>query len=140
MPKLLVNIDVNDLAEAVAFYTAAFPLTPSRRFGQTAVELTGAEVPIYLLLKAPATPPFPEAATTRDYGRHWTPVHFDFVVEQLENAVERATGAGARTESAIERHPWGRMALMSDPFGHGFCLLELGPGGYDAIATPWGAP
>jgi len=140
MPNLLINIDVNDLAEAVAFYTAAFQLTPSRRFGRTAVELTGAEVPIYLLLRATATPTFPAATTARDYGRHWTPVHFDFVVVQLEDAVERATRAGARTESAIQSYPWGRMALMSDPFGNGFCLLELSPGGYDAIATPYGAP
>ena len=81
MPKLLVNIDVDDLAKAVAFYTLAFGLTPSRRFGDSAVELTGAEVPIFLLLKAPATPPFPEAVTARHYGRHWTPVHFDVVVE-----------------------------------------------------------
>ena len=50
--NLLVNIDVADLASAQAFYTAAFGLTPARRFGDAGLELIGAQVPIYLLRKA----------------------------------------------------------------------------------------
>jgi hypothetical protein len=30
--------------------------------------------------------------------------------------------------------PFGRLALFADPFGHGFCLVEFSPLGYDAIA------
>ena len=48
---LLVNIDVPDLAAAVAFYTAAFGLTVTRRLGPEAAELVGGPVPIYLLQK-----------------------------------------------------------------------------------------
>src|SRR5690606_14256459 len=47
--ELLINIDVPDLAAAEAFYTAAFELRPARRFGEDAVELLGANAPIYLL-------------------------------------------------------------------------------------------
>lgn len=50
--KLLINIDVPDLAAAEAFYTAAFGLRPARRLGGGVVELLGAEVPIYLLKKS----------------------------------------------------------------------------------------
>lgn len=135
MTKLLVNIDVDDLEKGVRFYTEAFSLRVGRRFGSDAVELLGAEVPVYLLVKAATTPPFDGALAPRDYGRHWTPVHIDMAVEDLEEAVARAERAGAKREGAICEHSWGRMALLSDPFGHGFCLLQFVGRGYDEITT-----
>ena len=30
---------------------------------------------------------------------------------------------------------WGKLALMADPFGHGFCLVQFLNRGYDEIAT-----
>ena len=137
MPKVSINIDVDDLDKGVAFYTAAVGLTPVRQLGDFAVELAGAQAPVFLLRKAPATPAFAGAAIVRDYARHWTPVHLDFLVEVLEGALARAMSAGARAESAIEAYPWGRMALLADPFGNGFCLIELDAAGYGAIATPY---
>ena len=58
MARLLVNVDVDDLEAATRFYTAALALQVGRRFGAEGVELVGAEAPIYLLVKAPGTPPF----------------------------------------------------------------------------------
>jgi len=138
MAKLLVNIDVPDLTAAVDFYTQAFALTVGRRFGKAAVELLGAEAPIYLLAKPAEKPPFPGAQVARSYQRHWTPVHFDFEVEDLDRAVATALAAGARLDgdAALSEHAWGRMALLSDPFGHGFCLLQLSAAGYDAMTAP----
>jgi len=137
--SLLVNIDVDDLEKAVRFYTAALDLRVGRRFGNDAIELLGAEAPLYLLKKAAGTPPFASNAREhvgpRDYGRHWTPVHLDFVVPQLEEALRRVEAAGATREGGISEHAWGRIALLADPFGHGLCLLELGARGYDAITT-----
>jgi predicted enzyme related to lactoylglutathione lyase len=137
MPNVSINIDVSDLEAAVAFYAAAVGLTPVRRLGDFAVELSGAQAPVFLLRKAPATPAFTGAAAGRDYARHWTPVHLDFLVEDVESALGRAVGAGARAESAVEAYPWGRMAVLADPFGNGFCLIELDAAGYGAIATPY---
>lgn len=137
MPKVSINIDVDDLENGVAFYAAAVGLTPVRRLGDFAVELSGAQAPVFLLQKAPATPAFSGAASVRDYARHWTPVHLDFLVEELEGALERAVRAGARAESAIETYPWGQMVLLADPFGNGFCLITLDVAGYGAIATPY---
>lgn len=37
-------------------------------------------------------------------------------------------------ESEIHFHAWGRIALLADPFGNGFCLLQFTAGGYDEIA------
>ena len=137
MLKLSINIDVDNLEKGVAFYTEAFGLTPLRRFGAEAVELGGAQAPVYILQKAPAAPPFPGAETRRDYARHWTPVHVDLVVNDLEHALARALKCGARAESELESYRWGRMVLMADPFGNGFCLIQLDAVGYEAMVTPY---
>ena len=138
MPQLIVNIDVDDLDRAVRFYTAALGLRVGRRFTGGGMELVGAEAPIYVLVAKAGTSPFRGATAVRDYARHWTPVHLDFAVDDLEGAVRRAEEAGAKVEVPIERHPWGRMAVLSDPFGNGFCLLQFEGRGYDEIATGYG--
>ena len=53
--KLLLNIDVPEIATAEAFYTGAFGLVPGRRFGADGLELLGLEAPLYLLAKAEGT-------------------------------------------------------------------------------------
>lgn len=137
MKGLLVNIDVDDLTEAARFYTEALGLTAGRRFGAAGVELLGAPAPIYLLAKPAGSPAFAGVKpAARDYHRHWTPVHLDIEVEDLDLAVSRAVSAGARLESGVDRRAWGRIATLSDPFGHGFCLLEFEGSGYDAVADP----
>ncbi len=135
MARLLVNVDVDDLEEAVRFYTSALGLRVGRRFTGGGIELLGAEAPIYMLVAAPGTAPFRGATVTRDYSRHWTPVHLDFSVDDIEAAVTRAVTAGARVEAPIEQHQYGRMAVLADPFGHGFCLLQFEGRGYDEIAA-----
>jgi hypothetical protein len=37
-------------------------------------------------------------------------------------------------EYDIEAKPYGRIAMFSDPFGNGFCLIEFLGLGYDEIA------
>lgn len=133
--RLLVNIDVDDLGRAIDFYCQAFGLRTSRRFGADGVELLGGTAPIYLLVKGAGSPAFPGAAQTRTYQRHWTPVHFDVVVDEVEAAVARASAAGAVLEQPVRTANWGKMALMADPFGNGFCLVQFLGRGYDEIAT-----
>jgi len=70
----------------------------------------------------------------RRYRRHWTPVHLDFVVAELEPAVSRAIEAGATIEGEIQTHNWGRIAHMADPFGHGICFIQFLGRGYDEIS------
>jgi predicted enzyme related to lactoylglutathione lyase len=131
--ELLINIDVPELESAIAFYTRAFGLRVGRRFGSDGVELLGAGSPIYLLVKAAGTTPAP-AAAVRDYARHWTPVHLDVVVTDLDAALQRARDAGAMLEQPVQERTWGRMANLADPFGHGICILQFTGRGYDAIA------
>jgi predicted enzyme related to lactoylglutathione lyase len=132
--ELLINIDVDDLNRATAFYCSAFDLSVGRRFGNLGVELRGATCPLYLLVKQAGTRPTPASGVKRGYGRHWTPVHLDLVVDDVEAAVARALSAGAMLEGEVVRHVWGSIAQMADPFGHGFCLLQFHGRGYDEIA------
>lgn len=137
--RALINIDVPDLEAGVRFYTTALPLRVGRRIGQSAIELLGGDAPIYLLEKAPGSFAFERRATgespeARSYVRHWTPVHLDLIVSDLAPAIERARAAGAAVEG-VSTHRWGKLALLADPFGHGFCLIQWLGRGYDEIAT-----
>ena len=132
---LLVNIDVPDLARAADFYVRGLGFTTARRFGPHAIELECGATRVYLLAKAAGSAAVPSSALRRDFDRHWTPVHFDVVVDDIEAALARARSAGASVETAIDSHAWGRIAGCADPFGNGFCLLQFSAAGYDAIAT-----
>jgi predicted enzyme related to lactoylglutathione lyase len=132
--QVLINVDVDNLDKATHFYETAFGLRVGRRFGADGVEMLGSSPPIYLLVKAAGTAVSSTATLRRSYGRHWTPVHLDFVVEEIESAVRQAVNAGGRLECAVATHKWGRLALMVDPFGHGFCFVQFLGRGYDEIA------
>lgn len=135
--QLLINIDVDDLQRAVTFYTGALDMRVTRYlFDGSVAELTGAACRIHLLEKPVGTLPSPDAVATRDYRRHWTPVHLDFVVEDIAVALARAVAAGAVLEGQIEAFIWGRQAVFSDPFGHGFCLIQFTGEGYAAVVCP----
>ena len=135
MPGLLINIDVPDLAAGERFYTRAIGLAVGRRLGDSITELTGCDAPVYLIEKPAGSAIGPEGGDRRRYGRHWTPVHADFTVADLCEAIARALAAGAVQEGETLDLPYGRQAMFADPFGNGFCLIEFNREGYDAIAT-----
>jgi predicted enzyme related to lactoylglutathione lyase len=135
---LLVNIDVPDLARAIAFYTDAFGLTLTRRLGPGAAELSGWPARLYLLQQPSGSRG--AGNDLRHYDRHWTPVHLDVVVEDIATTLSQAVAAGARAETAIRTEPWGRIASISDPFGHGLCLIQFLGRGYDEITGGTAGP
>jgi predicted enzyme related to lactoylglutathione lyase len=128
---LLLNIDVPNVETALRFYTTAFGLKVGRRFGADFVELLGWPAPVYLLTKAAGT--IGAGGDPRRYSRHWTPVHPDIVVDDVDAAVDRAVAAGAKLEAPARDAAYGRIAMLADPFGHGFCLLQFNERGYDAL-------
>ena len=109
-----------------------------RRFGHDFVELLGADVAIYLLEKPAGSAIGPAGGDTRRYARHWSPIHPDFLVADLDAAIANAIAAGAVQEGSTSEAPYGRLAMFADPFGHGFCLIEFNEQGYDALAAPSG--
>ena len=131
----IVNIDVPDLAAAEAFYRDGLGFSAGRRFGGV-VEMLGGPTALYLLEKAAGTAAVPGKPFCRDYARHWMPVHLDFVTEDADAAVARAVAAGAVLEQPLRDEVWGRIAMLADPFGNGFCLIQFTGRGYDEIALP----
>ena len=129
--SLLINIDVPDAETGTRFYTEAFGLRVGRRFGTDFVELLGWESAVYLLAKPAGT--VGAGGDRRRYERHWTPFHLDVVVDDVDAAVDRAVRAGAKLEAPAKDAPYGRIAMLADPFGHGFCLLQFSAKGYDAL-------
>jgi len=132
--SFIVNLDVPDLAAAETFYVAAFGLRIDRRLGPEAVELLGGPTPLYLLQNE-AGSAATEDGDVRDYERHWTPLHLDWVVDDIDAALARAVAAGATLEQSVRERRWGRIAVLADPFGHGFCLIQFSGEGYDALVT-----
>ncbi len=134
MQSVRICIDVPDLDRAVAFYGRAFDLRVGRRLGRHWVELLGGSFVLDLLAVREGTAPSPSLPEDkRDFSRHWTPVHLDLVVTDLDVAVERALAEGATLDREVQERPYGRMANLADPFGHGFCILEMNARGYDAL-------
>jgi len=128
---VLINIDVPDLAAAIAFYSEAFGLTVARRLGAHVAELEGSSARLYLLEAAAGS--VGAGHDLRRYDRHWTPVHLDVAVDDLDDALARAVRAGASAETEIRNETWGRIVQLADPFGHGFCLIQFLGRGYDEL-------
>ena len=99
------------------------------------MEMLGGSSPIYLLEKPRGSAASPATSQQRDYRRHWTPVHFDIVVDDISAAMDKAQRAGAKLEGALQTFNWGHLANFADPFGHGFCLIEFVGPGYDEISA-----
>src|SRR5215471_1235206 len=102
MKELRICIDVDDLNKGIEFYTRAIGLKAGRRLGDNWVELLGASSPIDLLANGAGSSPYASSPQLRDYRRHWTPVHIDLVVTNLDEAVRRARDAGATLEGDIQ--------------------------------------
>jgi predicted enzyme related to lactoylglutathione lyase len=49
-----------------------------------------------------------------------------------------AEAAGATVEKPVERHSYGKLAVLADPWGNGFCFVQFEGRGYDEIATGMG--
>ncbi|MCB9752106.1 MAG: VOC family protein [Myxococcales bacterium] len=123
MLKVSIVIDVSDLGTAVAFYQGALGCALERE-QPTHVTLRAAGVTIHLSEKPPGSKAASTCDATRSYARHWTPVHLDFDVDDLDARVALVEQRGGAVEDT-RRGDWGAAAFCVDPFGNGFCLLEL---------------
>jgi hypothetical protein len=113
----------------------ALGLRVGRRFADDGVELLGGSSPMHLLHKAAGSIAGPATKQARGYGRHWNPVHLDFVVPDLACRTGSCAGSRRHVEGAVREANRGRIATLADPFGHGFCLIEFLNRGYDEIAS-----
>ncbi|MBO0757741.1 MAG: glyoxalase [Bradyrhizobiaceae bacterium] len=119
-----ISIDVPNLVDAIRFYTSAFGFTESSAPIPGVAVLRAGNTNICLLEKRTGTRASIYTEETRRYERHWTPVHLDIHVDDLEVALARALDVGARKEQVFDNAEHGSAAFCSDPFGHGFCLIQ----------------
>jgi predicted enzyme related to lactoylglutathione lyase len=127
-------IEVTDLARGIEFYCSGIGLTLRRQLSRTWVELEGANLPIFLLADRAAMADLGTRTVPRSYERHWTPVHLDFIVPDMDEGVARLIALGASLDRDIKLCEYGRIANMADPFGNGFDLIEFSGSGYDAVS------
>ena len=123
MIKISVSIDVTDLKRADKFYIEALGCKKIRDQGSNMSVLATENCDIYLQEKGEGTNPIPSSDIVRDYKRHWTPVHIDFLAENVDEIVERVIHLGGLHEGG-ESGDWGSIAYCSDPFGNGFCVIN----------------
>lgn len=108
----------------MTFYSQALGFSEAARPIDGVLVMSNGSLDICLLEKAAGSSPAPGSSDKRGYDRHWTPVHLDFHVDHFAEAKERAVAAGALCEQVLESPKHGSVAFCSDPFGHGFCLIE----------------
>lgn len=123
MIKISVSIDVSNLKQAETFYIEALGCKKIRDQGSDMAVLSTENCDIYLQEKEAGTKPLVSSEVVRDYKRHWTPVHLDFLTENVDMVVEKILQLGGLHEGG-ESGDWGSIAYCADPFGNGFCVIN----------------
>ena len=121
--RMSVSLDCPTLEAGIAFYAAVFGYEVTGRPYPGLAALASGDQRLLLVERAEGSAPYPDAKVMRTYARHWTPVHLDFHVSGVEAVRDRALAAGARLEAWHEPPNRPPVGFMSDPFGHGFCLI-----------------
>ena len=123
MARVNLSIDVPDLDAGLAFYQGVFGFPEvARPFASMAI-LQAENLTICVHAKGEGTRPTLAEGPVRTYSRHWTPVHIDVHVEDLDATLARAVALGATLEQSFRGGPHSDVVVCADPFGNGFCLL-----------------
>jgi predicted enzyme related to lactoylglutathione lyase len=121
--KISVSIDVSNLKKAETFYVEALGCKKVRDQGSNMVVLSVENSDIYLQEKEPGTKPLVSSSVARDYERHWTPVHLDFICDNVDEILSKILKFGGLHEGG-ESGDWGSIVYCADPFGNGFCVIN----------------
>jgi predicted enzyme related to lactoylglutathione lyase len=124
MIAVSISIDVPDLALAVNFYTQALGCEIVREPQDRSAVVAADQTHIHLLVCEAATKPVSASDNiVRNYDRHWTPVHLDFLSNDVPELVSKIIEFGGQHEGG-EKADWGEIAHCVDPFGNGFCIIR----------------
>lgn len=122
MSQISIAMDVPSIDQAMAFYTEALGCSEKKRTKNSGIVSTG-NVDIYFLEKEGGTNPLLTGSDERSYERHWTPVHLDFLVDDVKGMAAKVIELGGTREGGDEAD-WGEIAYCADPFGNGFCIIK----------------
>ena len=125
MPEELVSVRymVDDVEEAVAFYTTHFGFTVNTSFAPAFADVVRGNLRV--LLSGPTS----SAGRALPDGRQptpggWNRIHF--IVEDIAAEVERLRSAGLTFRNDIISGPGGRQILLEDPAGNPIELFQPG--------------
>jgi predicted enzyme related to lactoylglutathione lyase len=118
-----VSIDVPNLENGIRFYGRVFGFVETARPFPTMAVLDANNVTVCLHEKAGGTKSSPGGAEVRRYERHWTPVHLDLHVPDLDAVLTKVRAEGGAVESEFRTQGPKPVAFCSDPFGNGFCVI-----------------
>lgn len=123
MVAATISIDVPDVSKATVFYTQALGCTALREPSPNWIVIAAGDLEIHLLAKEAGTCPVADGSAARSYERHWTPVHLDFIDDDVPGTVARVVEQGGSHEGGAKGE-WGEIAHCADPFGNGFCVIR----------------
>lgn len=118
-----VSIDVPDLDAGLRFYAQIFGFVETARPFPTMAILDANNLSVCMHQKAAGSKSSSAGQEPRHYERHWTPVHLDFHVEDLDAVLEKVRAQGGTIENEFRSHGPKPVAFCSDPFGNGFCVI-----------------
>ena len=118
------SIDVPELDAGLRFYTRVFGFAEKARPFPTMAVLDAGGATVCLHAKPAGTRPAVGSPDVRRYDRHWTPVHLDFHVADLDAALARGRAEGGTVEQEYRDVGPMPVAFCADPFGNGFCVLQ----------------
>jgi catechol 2,3-dioxygenase-like lactoylglutathione lyase family enzyme len=123
MPEELVNVRymVDDVEDAVAFYTAHFGFSVRSNAAPAFADVVRGQ--LRLLLSGPkssAGRPMPDGRTPGPGG--WNRMHF--IVDDIAAEVERLRAAGVTFRNDIISGPGGRQIVLDDPSGNPIELFQ----------------
>ena len=116
-----VRYMVDDVEEAVAFYTTHFGFTVLSSAAPAFADVVRGN--LRLLLSGPkssAGRPMPDGRTPQPGG--WNRIHL--IVENIEAEVEQLRGAGLKFRNDIVTGPGGQQILLDDPSGNPIELFQ----------------
>jgi len=121
--KISICIDVSSKQVAIPFYTQALGFEFVNENDEY-VQLSANGQTIYLGEKSQGSNPLIEGEAVRNFDRHWTPVHLDISVDDITKCIGQILKLGGKVEGE-KNGDWGSIAFCADPFGNGFCIMQL---------------
>lgn len=109
-----IVVFVRDIKAARVFYREALGLAPGQETEAMMEFLPGQGTSLGVALAM-------HEAAQKLVGRH---TGITFNVKGLEELCARLEEKGARFTEPLERTPWGKMAVVADPDGNEFALVE----------------
>jgi len=122
MSKISVCIDVSEMSKAILFYTQALGCELVNEADEY-TELSFDGLKMYLACRESGSNPLIKGEASRSFERHWTPIHLDFHVTNIDQCVSTIVELGGVKEGE-STGDWGVAAFCTDPFGNGFCVMQ----------------